>query len=131
MTKPGARSYLTVKPPSTAWPTTPSGSSRPITARSRRYGRRRKASSPAAAAVRPTRPERTRLPNSMSAWVCSGGATPPPHCGQSGQPRPEPVRRTPAPVMTMPMSMNSAQNATREYCSGVSVGMRRTGTGTG
>src|SRR3954464_15548724 len=47
MTKPGASPYTTVSPPSTACATTPSGSSTPRIARSRRNGRREKPQSPA------------------------------------------------------------------------------------
>ena len=66
-----------MKPPSTAWLMTPSGSSTPSTARSRRNGRRRNASAPAATAASPTTPEIMRLPYSIHACVSSGGATPP------------------------------------------------------
>src|SRR3954454_13325293 len=53
MTKPGARWLRTVKPPSTAWLTTPSGSSTPNRARSRGNGRRR----PGGATHRPRPPD--------------------------------------------------------------------------
>jgi hypothetical protein len=69
ITNPGARWLRTVKPPSTAWLTTPRGRSTPSAARSRRNGRRTKARTPAATAESPTRPESSRLPYSMTAWV--------------------------------------------------------------
>ena len=113
-----------MKPPSTAWPTTPSGSSTPSIARSRRNGRRRHASAPAATAASPTSPEISRLPYSIHACVSSGGTAPPKHFGQSGQPRPEPVSRTAAPVKTISVSAARATSVTRWYCRGVSSGRR-------
>ena len=78
--------------------TTPIGSRAPKIASSTRNGRRRQASTPEAIAATLTRPDSRRLPYSMIAWVSSGATAEPKHLGQSGQPRPEPVRRTPAPV---------------------------------
>ena len=57
--------------------------------------------------ITPTSPETTRLPNSISACVLSGGSALPPHFGQFGHPRPDPVRRTAAPVNTISVSAAS------------------------
>ena len=75
MTKPGARRSRTVKPPSTAWATTPSGRSSPNSARSRRNGRRKKANPDTATASTPTSPENSRLAYSITAWVSSGATS--------------------------------------------------------
>ncbi len=64
-----------MKPPSTAWPITPSGSSAPSHIRSRRYGRRRSANSHANPAAITTGTVTTRLENSITACVFSGGYT--------------------------------------------------------
>ena len=63
--------------------------------------------------MRPTMPLTRRLPYSITAWVFSGATTEPKHLGQSGQPRPLPVRRTPAPVSTMTPSATRAIVARR------------------
>ncbi len=104
ITNPGARWFRTVKPPSTACATTPSGSSSARIARSRRYGRRVNASTAATTVISPTIPDTARLPNSISAWELSGGSGVPPHFGQFSQPSPESVSRTAAPVITISVS---------------------------
>ena len=56
-----------------------------------------------------TRPVSSRLPYSMAPWVSSSvWMTAPRHSGQVGQPSPEPVSRTAAPVMTMSVSRTRA-----------------------
>ena len=60
-------------------------------------------------AAMPTTEVSVRLPNSISWWMpcswCGTGVNDPgTHCGQVGQPSPEPVRRTRPPVTTMPIS---------------------------
>ena len=58
---------------------------------------------------RPTTPVSIRLPNSITACVESSGVSRVPwQRGQSGQPRPEPVRRTAAPVKTISVQTVSA-----------------------
>jgi hypothetical protein len=47
----------------------------------------------------------------MIELMFAGGSVPPWHFGQSGQPRPERVRRTPAPVMTTTISSPSVNHA--------------------
>ena len=64
----------------------------------------------------PTTEVSVRLPNSISLWMpcawCGTGVNDPgTHCGQVGQPSPEPVSRTRPPVTTMPIS--STRLATR------------------
>ena len=45
---------------------------------------------------------KTRFPNSMKAWASSSGKkAPSSQPGHPSQPRPDPVRRTSEPVMTM------------------------------
>ena len=104
----GRQMVSTVKPPSTAWATTPSGSRTASHARSRRNGRRVKARMAAITVITPTTPEMARLPNSMRAWVLSGGKGFPPHLGQFAHPSPESVSRTAAPVMMISVSEASA-----------------------
>ena len=52
-----------------------------------------------------------RLPNSMKAWPSCGVSDWSLQRGQSWQPRPEPVSRTAAPVMTMSVNSTSADQA--------------------
>ena len=52
-----------------------------------------------------------RLPNSIAPWMPSAGVVvsePASHCGQVGQPRPEPVTRTTPPVRMIRMLTSSA-----------------------
>ena len=107
ITNPGARCSSTVKPPSTAWASTPRGSSTARIARSLRNGRRVKARTAATIVMIPTIPETARLPNSIRACELSGGSGVPPHLGQLAQPRPESVSRTAAPVITISVSAAS------------------------
>ncbi len=56
----------------------------------------------------------TRFTNSTMGWSCSGATSRPcSQLGQSVQPRPEPVRRTAAPVITMPTSDTRATKVIR------------------
>ncbi len=76
---------------------------------SRRNGRRRQARIAASRHGIPTTPVSIRLPNSISAWLESSGVRlVPSQRGQSGQPRPEPVTRTAAPVKTIRVHTTSA-----------------------
>jgi hypothetical protein len=76
---------------------------------SRRNGRRRHARSAAARHGRITTPVSKRLPNSISACEESWGVSRVPwQRGQSGQPSPEPVTRTAAPVNTISVHTASA-----------------------
>src|SRR3954447_20856703 len=94
-------------------------------ARSRRKGLRRKAVRSAATAPIATKPVSRRLPYSMAPWVSSSvWMTAPWHLGQVGQPRPEPVRRTAAPVKTMSTSRPKATALMRAYSCGDTVGRR-------
>ena len=61
-----------------------------------------------------TRPVTVRFTNSTMAWYSSGATTRlSAHVGQSGQPRPDPVRRTAAPDTMMKASATSAIRVTR------------------
>ena len=67
----------------------------------------------------------SRLPNSMNACVESSGVSRVPwQRGQSGQPSPEPVRRTAAPVKTITVHTTSAETATQKYARGVRLHAR-------
>ena len=65
----------------------------------------------------PTTEVSVRLPNSISLWMpcswCGTGVNDPgTHCGQVGQPSPEPVSRTRPPVTTMPISSTRLATST-------------------
>ncbi len=63
--------------------------------------------------ARDTAPVTTRFPNSMTAWYCQGATTwLRAQVGQSGQPSPEPVRRTAAPVTMMKPSAQTPNRHT-------------------
>jgi hypothetical protein len=75
---------------------------------------------------RPTTAVSSRLPNSIAECVDSSGVKLVPwQRGQSGQPRPEPVSRTAAPVKTISVQTSSAEAATQRYARGVIVNSRR------
>src|ERR1700759_208597 len=121
MTTPGARWLSTVRPPRPAWATTPSGRATANHARSLRNGRRRIAMTNVTTVRIPTTKPTTRLPNSISACVLSGGSGVPPHLGQFSQPSPESVSRTPAPLSTINVSATSVALAAIRNCRGVTV----------
>ena len=56
----------------------------------------------------PTTVENSRLPYSIHTCEDSSGRNVPEQSGQLGQPRPEPVSRTPAPLSTISTSVVSA-----------------------
>ena len=60
----------------------------------------------------PTTVENSRLPYSIQTCVSSSGTNVPEQSGQLGQPSPEPVSRTPAPLNTISTSVASAAYAT-------------------
>ena len=114
-----------------AWSSTPSGSSAESLVRSRRRGERRKLSTNAATHGMPDEAgddavaeldERVRLERRDDAVAARG---------QFGQPRPEPVSRTAAPLSTMQNSRTRAVRQTSSYWRGVSVGRRMLGGGQG
>ncbi len=102
-----SRPVSTVMPPITACTTVDAGISQAYTRTSRRR-RARVTASTASAAVSTTRKVIIRLPNSTAWWIpgtsaCGTGVKlPGKHCGQVGQPRPDAVTRTMAPVTAMP-----------------------------
>src|SRR5881397_2013151 len=88
-------------------------------ARSRRNGRRRNAARNATIAAAPTTPVSRRLPYSIAPWVSSSvWMTAPWHSGHVGQPSPDPVSRTAAPVKTIAVSSASAIVVIRAYSGG-------------
>ena len=119
-----ARPVRTVTPPITACVTTPSGwTSASRTSRGRR-GRVPSAASRQRPATSTTAKVSSRLPNSIH---CVSAATsgcgvgtrlPGKHCGQVGQPRPEPVTRTTDPVSAMPACATTAAIASRRITAG-------------
>jgi hypothetical protein len=106
------RCRATVSPPSSPCAITPAASSLAGPIRSGRRGRTRYASTPAAIQAPPTTAENRRLPYSIQTCVSSSGTKVPEQSGQLGQPSPEPVRRTPAPLNTISTSVASAAYAT-------------------
>ena len=106
------RCRATVSAPSRPCATTPAASTVAGRSRSRRRGRTRKASTPAAMHASPTTVENSRLPYSIHTCVSSSGTNVPEQSGQLGQPSPEPVSRTPAPLNTISTSVASAAYAT-------------------
>lgn len=94
-------------PPMTACTTVEAGISQAYTSTSRRR-RARVTANTARAAVMTTAKVIIRLPNSTAWWMrgtsetATGVKLPGKHCGQVGQPSPEAVTRTMAPVTAMP-----------------------------
>ena len=104
ITNSGRRSKMTVSPPTTACARTPATRPSESQMRSRRRGSRRNDPSTHTITAIDTAPVNMRLTNSTIAWPPSaplGVSRPGSQLGQSGQPRPEPVRRTAAPVTMM------------------------------
>ena len=114
MTNGGARWNSTVKPPSTIWASTPATSPSDHRVRSRRLGTRTNEPSTASITATDTSPVMSRLTNSIMAltssgatnWSCS-------QVGQSEQPSPDPVSRTPAPVTMMNARASAANRVMR------------------
>ncbi|SCD61844.1 hypothetical protein GA0115246_1038510 [Streptomyces sp. SolWspMP-sol7th] len=112
----GLRPTSTTMPPSTALPMTSQNCVQP----SRVSERRRGFAARAAMIAQPTAAHSTyvsiRLPNSMTPWnpisrvVVSEVSV---HCGQVGQPSPDPVSRTAPPVTTMTTVIIRASSAAR------------------
>ena len=105
----GFRWLSTTMPPRTTWPTTPATSPHDHRTRSARRGLRASEPSTAAITATDTSPVMSRLPNSIQPWNSASGTNR--SCsqvGQSEQPRPDPVRRTAAPVTTIPASRTRA-----------------------
>jgi hypothetical protein len=98
----------TVIPPITAWATTPRGMVAASSTSRPRRGRTLRAASRQAPVTMTSAMPRSRLPNSthwcrtaISGWG-TGTRLPGKHWGHVGQPRPDPVTRTTAPVTAMP-----------------------------
>src|SRR5580698_7535625 len=116
-------------PPRTAWATTPATSPPLSQTRSRRRGARKTAARNAAATATVSTTVTRRFPNSARPWNCNAGVRcPTEHSGQSAQPRPEPVRRTAAPVSTIRAVRTNARTSSRWLSEGETVGVRRRDT---
>src|SRR4051812_16011924 len=118
------RSSSTVIPPSRPWASTPPISAHAGRTRSRRNGRRRSAATPAAIETIATTDDSRRLPYSIATCESSSGVKPPWQRGQSGQPSPEPDRRTPAPENTISTRTASAAQARRRLAAGLKRTLR-------
>jgi hypothetical protein len=76
-----------------------------------------------------TRPVMVRFVNSIIACFSNGATSRPlSQFGQSGQPSPEPVSRTAAPLTTIAASDRSAPRVKRRYSFGVMEGRRTVGS---
>ena len=98
ITKYGFRSVSTVIAPSGIWKSVPIATAR-HSHRPTRSASERDTHQVTIAARIPASAI-ARFENSITAWYCAGGTGPPWQSGQSGQPRPEPLRRTKAPEAT-------------------------------
>ena len=73
-----------------------------------------------------------RLPNSTAWWITGTSATgtgvklPGKHCGQVGQPSPDAVTRTMAPVTAMPPWVNTTARATSRCVRRLGIGSTST-----
>ncbi len=85
----------------------------------------RRATTQVSTATTITMPDRTRLEYSISAWPACAGTTPPSQSGQSGQPSPDAVRRTTAPLGTIAQSRASATSVSRAKAVGARRARRR------
>ena len=120
ITHPGANLCSTVKPPTTTSASRPATRPTDSHVRSRRRGVLRSAASNAPSEARVTAALIKRFPNSIQAWYCRGATTlVRVHAGQSGQPSPEPVRRTAAPENMVSASAHTAMAATTRKAAGV------------
>ena len=115
----GCRSVRTVMPPSTIWPMTPPTRPSDSHVRSRRRGSRTRAPSTARMTAIATMPVKRRFTCSITPWVLETSTKLLRlHSGQSGQPRPEPVRRTSAPVTMITARASAASRVKRRYVAG-------------
>ncbi len=111
----GLSADRTTSPPQTAWKITPSGWTSASATSGRRFDRH--TATKTATATASTMRLNMRLPNSIavlmgewSGWA-TGTKLSAVHRGQVGQPRPDPVRRTAAPVTVMPALATTAASA--------------------
>ena len=106
-------------PPSTIWPMTPPTRPSDSHVRSRRRGSRTRAPSTARMTAIATTPVKRRFTCSIAPWVLDTSTKLLRlHSGQSGQPRPEPVRRTSAPVTMITARASAASRVRRRYVAG-------------
>ena len=121
----------TVMPPITACTTVDSGISQAYTRTSVRRRARVTVSTASAAAIT-TAMLTIRLPNSTAWWTRGTSATatgvklPGKHCGQVGQPSPDAVTRTIAPVTAIPPWVRMTSAATARWTRRLGWGSRST-----
>ena len=120
----------TTMPPSTAWANIPAGWTAASQTRSRRRwppGRNRQAATNTPTAITVTATVTIRLPNSIQVWnigspcECAATRLLRVHCGQSGQPRPDSLSRTAAPVAMIPAVVITPARAIRRMATGVGL----------
>ena len=113
ITRPGASLYSTTRAPRTDLGQQPDAPARPRARSGRGAGGSADGAPPRVPiAATVTRALISRLPNSTQAWNCRGATTSDAvQSGQSGQPRPGPVRRTAAPEMIVSTSAHTAAAA--------------------
>ena len=117
----GDRSKITTAAPTNALANTHRGRPSDQRYRSSRRGRRRRAPTTAAIVNSMTAPVTSRLANSTMPALSDaerGVKLSGSHDGQVEQPRPEPVRRTAAPVTMMKTSAATVANVMRRYVVG-------------
>src|SRR5215470_9933225 len=126
-TQTGSRLVSTTMPPRTAWPTIPAGcaeASQTRSARRRPSGRYRQAATQTTTAITKIATVTSRFPNSTQRWMSESPVAPDAtmlaavHLGQSGQPRPDWLSRTPAPVMLIPSEATTPASAIRRIEAG-------------
>ena len=101
----GFRPVSTTIPPSTTWANTPTTSPSERRVSERFFSTRNKEPKTAAMTMTATKPVNSRLICSMAPCIEDTSMNfSELHCGQSLQPKPEPVRRTSPPVTTMAKS---------------------------
>ena len=117
----------TTMPPSTAWARMPAGWTAASQTRSRRLrppGRNRHAATNTTTAISVMATVTMRLPNSIQVWnmgspaECAATRLPRVHCGQSGQPRPDSLSRTAAPVAMIPAAQITPARAMPRMAAG-------------
>ena len=124
----GLRLVSTTIPPSTICASTPPGcaaASQTRSARRRPAGRNRQAATRTATATTVTATVTMRLPNSIQVWnigsprVCAAIRLLRVHCGQSGQPSPDLLSRTAAPVTMITAVDTTPASAIARIAAGV------------
>ena len=123
LTQTGSSLVSTTIPPRAAWARIPAGCAEASQTRSLRRplpsGRYRQAAMNTATATTKIATVTSRLPNSIQRWMSGSPVAPlatmlvAVHLGQSGQPSPDSLSRTPAPVMMMAADATTPASASR------------------